>query len=96
MCETMITIGQDGQARPEVVFSCDELSGLESLVRQANESLNSISSLVLSLDDVVQDTPVKVTDAGNDIEISRLCGEQMQDLLQRVRVLEDVLYDRCV
>lgn len=90
------TIAEYG-TRPVPEMNCD-LSGMgdiESLIGQANRSLSSISTLILSLDEQVMEGPVKVMDSGRDTEVRRLQGDEVLDLAYRVRLLEDMLYDRC-
>lgn len=94
MRETMI-VEQEAQVIPEINCDFGDLDDLESLVGQANRSLSSMSSLILSLDERFLDNPVKVMDSGSDVEVRRLQGDEMLDLAYKVRLLENMLYDRC-
>ncbi|MBF0434726.1 MAG: hypothetical protein HQL77_05055 [Magnetococcales bacterium] len=74
----------------------DELADLGSLVHEANQFLDSMSSLMLRLDESVLDNQVQVVDTVDSREIARLKGDQMQDLSIKMQVLQNMLYDRCV
>ncbi|MBF0602629.1 MAG: hypothetical protein HQL07_02925 [Nitrospirae bacterium] len=94
MRETMIA---EYETRPVPGIGCDfnGMGDIESLIGQANRSLNSISTLILRLDEQVVEGPVKVVDSDGDIEVRRLQGDEMLDLAYKVRLLENMLYDRC-
>ncbi|MBF0132700.1 MAG: hypothetical protein HQL75_08960 [Magnetococcales bacterium] len=94
MRETMIA-EHEMRPVPEIGYGFGDMGDIESLIGQANRSLSSISSLILSLDERVMEGPVKVMDSDRDIEVRRLQGDEMLDLAYKVRLLENMLYDRC-
>ncbi|MBF0348011.1 MAG: hypothetical protein HQL81_10110 [Magnetococcales bacterium] len=82
MCEAMSVVPEVG-IRSDFGGDVDECSNISSLVDQANRYLSSMAALGLHLEGLAQGDRA-------------LDGMQVRELARRVRVLENMLYDRCI
>lgn len=92
----MIGIAKETPIKLETPVLLDELSDLGSLVDEANQFLDSMSTLMLRLDESMLENQVQVVDTAESMEVARLRGDQMHELSLKMQVLQNMLYDRCV
>ncbi|MEO5331955.1 MAG: hypothetical protein H7839_08010 [Magnetococcus sp. YQC-5] len=66
---------------------------LESLVAEANRSLDSLNAVQVMLDDQQKETSVCVAYRDSKLPIGRISGQDIPELASRVKELQGLLFD---
>lgn len=66
---------------------------LESLIAEANRSLDSLNAVQVMMDDEQKETSVYVAYRDSKLPVGRISDENIPELASRVRELRDMLFD---